>query len=63
MEAYEASEVERLAKEAERQAMDEKFKIEHEEHLRKLREQEDMDEIEDDHTFKEFPENEEEMSE
>jgi hypothetical protein len=49
----------RLANEAVRQADEEKFRIEHEAHMKKLYEEDDLDEIKDD----EYIENEEEMTE
>jgi len=45
MQEYEEKEVMRLAKEAERQVEEEKFRQEQEAHIAKLREQDDVDEI------------------
>ena len=64
MDEFEMKEVDRLAKEAVRQVEDEKFRLEQEEHMARLRDNDDLDEIQDEYTDKDLIiENEEEMTE
>ena len=50
MKEWQASEVQRLEKEKVRQEEDAKFEAEHKKHLEMLREQDDMDEIQDEYS-------------